>query len=425
MGRRGRDTLVVVEAQLTPEGILWPLVAAELGLATVFLTNDLQRYAKVPRFGAVFGRDDVSVMTADTNSTASIVEMMRGVSETRRVRGIFTQCDYNLPLVAEVARELGLPGLNPRAAALARNKLLTREACREAGVPSPDFLNATSAEEAVAFAEKVGFPCVVKPMTESASTDVALGRDAGEVARLFERISGQPLDRRGQRRPPGALVEEYCAGHEVSVETFTVDGQVTVLGVVDKAVSPHPYFAEVGQVFPSVLPERVTGELAATAVAALRAVGHDFGAAHTEVRMTERGPRLIEINARLAGEDIPELVDASLGLATRRQVLAMHVGERPDLTVTARRGAATRKITFPASGTIRRVDGLDAARRSPGVVEVLLAVGEGDRVDALVSNHESYGQVRAEASEPGEAQRLAEAALNQISFVVDRAEDRD
>ncbi|MCP2342805.1 ATP-grasp domain-containing protein [Actinomadura rupiterrae] len=420
MGRRGTETLVVVEAQLTPEGILWPVVAAELGLSTVFLTNDLQRYAKVHRFAEVFDRDDVSVMASDTNSAASIVDALRNISETREVRGVFTQCDYNLPLVAEAAREFGLPGLDPKAAALARNKLRTREACRAAGVPAPDFRHALSADEAVAFAEKVGFPCVVKPMTESASTDVALGRDAGQVARLFAGIAARREDRRGQPRPPGALIEEYCAGYEVSVETFTVDGQVSVLGVVDKSVSPHPYFAETAQVFPSLLPDRVTAELSDTAVAGLHAIGHDFGAAHTEVRMTARGPRLIEINARLAGEDIPELMDAALGLATRRQALAMHVGLRPDLTVTERRGAATRKINFPISGTLRRIDGLEAARDAPGVVEVLLSVGEGDRVEALVSNHETYGQVRAVASTAGEAQRLAEAAFNQISFLVDR-----
>ncbi|TDD37545.1 ATP-grasp domain-containing protein [Actinomadura sp. KC06] len=419
MERRDTPTLVVVEAQLTPEGILWPVVAAELDLATVFLTNDLQRYKKLPRSANVFGRDDVLVMTADTNSVSAVIETVRSISEFRDVRGIYTQCDYNLPLVAEAARELGLPGLSPHAAALARNKLFTREVCRDAGVPSPDFMQVTSAEQAVAFAEKVGFPCVVKPMTESASTDVALGRDPDEVARLFENIDAQRLDRRGQARLPGALVEEYCPGYEVSVETFTVDGQITVLGVVDKSVSAHPYFAEIGQVFPSLLPDPITAELAGTAVAGLRAIGHDFGAAHTEVRMTGNGPRLIEINARLAGEDIPELVDAALGLATRRQALAMHVGHRPDLTVTERRGAATRKISFPVAGTIRRVDGLDAARSAPGVVEVLLMVGEGDSVAALVSNHESYGQVRAEASSAGEALRLAEAAFNQISFLVD------
>jgi biotin carboxylase len=429
MERSDLGVLAIVEAQLTPEGIRWPIVAAELGLTSVFLTNDLDRYQKLPEFAAIFGRDDVSIVPAETNSAEAIVAAVRALPAADRVQGIYTQCDYNLPLVAAAARRLGLPGLSPEAAGLARNKLFTREACHAAGVPSPAFEHATDAEQAVAFAEKVGFPCVVKPMTESASTDVALCRDAAEVARQFTLISGDRFDRRGQPRLPGALVEEYCPGYEVSVETVTAGGEITVLGVTDKSVSPHPYFVEIGHVFPSCLPGEIRAELAGTAVAGLRAIGHDFGAAHTEVRMTAAGPRLIEINARLAGEDVPDMMDAALGIATRRQVLAMHIGSAPDLaapdltapdlTGTARGGSATRKFTFHQTGTLRRVAGLDLARRAPGVVDLFVTAEPGDRVNAAVSNHEIYGQVRTVATTGAEAQRLAEAAFNQVSFLID------
>ena len=51
-----------------------------------------------------------------------------------------------------------------------------------------------------------------------------------------------------------------------------------------------------------------------TAIAALDAVGFDFGPAHTEVRLTPAGPVVVEINPRLAGGMIPELVAHALGI---------------------------------------------------------------------------------------------------------------
>ena len=121
------------------------------------------------------------------------------------------------------------------------------------------------------------------------------------VRELFHGIADVPEDARGQRRRPGVLVEEYLVGYEVSVETVTFEGRTEVLGVTDKNLGGAPYFAETGDTFPSALPSSVTGPPARTALDALAAIGFDFGAAHTEIKLTADGPRVIEINGRLGG----------------------------------------------------------------------------------------------------------------------------
>lgn len=118
---------------------------------------------------------------------------------------------------------------------------------------------------------------------------------------------------RGQPREAGALVEEYLVGPEVSVESLSYHGETVLLGVTDKMLGPHPCFFERGETFPSVLPPELTQACADVARAAPEAVGHDFGAARVEVKLTAKGPRLIEVNARMGGAQITRLVRESTG----------------------------------------------------------------------------------------------------------------
>ncbi|MBB5940309.1 ATP-grasp domain-containing protein [Streptomyces zagrosensis] len=404
----------MVEAQLSTSGLLPLKVAHRLGCEVVFVTNDLERYQGVGNVAEIFSERVSKVIEGDTNSSAGILAAVEGLLGSGRLRALYTHCDYNLPFVAESAAALGLPGLSPTAAGTARDKLETRRVCLAAGIPAPRFAYVTTESEAVAAARDLGFPCVVKPMTESASTGVHLAFTEAEVGARFGEIAARPYDARGQRRRAGALVEEYALGYEVSVETVTYEGRTTLIGVTDKQLSPAPHFAEMGDTFPSALPERVTGALARTALDALAAIGFDFGAAHTEVRMTADGPRLIEINARIAGASIADLVELALGFPYREQIVRMHLGERPDLTPTRHGGAASRYLMARERGTVRAVHGTGLARRVEGVANLEVEAAPGHQVAPPTSNHDQCGLVVATAETSAEAARRADTALAQI-----------
>ncbi|MFT2017326.1 ATP-grasp domain-containing protein [Streptomyces sp. 796.1] len=408
----------MVDAQLSSSGLLPLKIAHELGYEVVFVSNDPERYQGISNYSEIFSHCVSKVIVGDTNTSDGILRAVEGLVAGERLRALYTHCDYNLPLVAEAAAELGLPGLSPAAARIARDKLETRRVCASSGIPAPGFAHATTESEALTAARQFGFPVIVKPMTESASTGVSLAFTESEVSEHFQRIAGQQYDARGQRRRAGALIEEYALGYEVSVETVTHEGHTTLLGVTDKLLSPAPYFAELGDTFPSTLPESVTSVLARTALDALAAIGFDFGAAHTELRMTADGPRLIEINARIAGSEIAGLVELAHGIAYREQIVRMHLGERPDLSPTRSGGAASRHVRAQERGTVRAVRGVELARRIAGVTAAEVTASPGAEIAPPTSNHELYGYVLATAPTSAEAGRTADAALAQIALDV-------
>lgn len=409
----------VVEAQLTEVGFGPLQVAREIGLEDpVFVTNQWSRYAEVP------GHDEAGetfrVLEAETNDVDSIERALEKDSGT--VAAIFTMCDYNLAAVSLLCERFSLPGLASSAAHLCVNKLSCREALAARSIPCPAFVNPRSHDELVQAVKQIGLPCVVKPMTDSASTDVRLCFSLEEARAAFNAIVAQPENARGAVRPAGALVEEYVLGYEVSVESWCNPdaGQHEVVGVTDKLISAAPAFAETADTFPSLLPGDIIDSVAEVTIAALDAVGHRFGAAHTELRVAPAGPKVIEINGRLGGGDISELVRLSTGIDMLTAAVAAAAGRGAVLPApTLSRGAAWRAIYAPRSGHLSGVDGLCLAEASPGVIDVSLHIPIGSEVRTLASNHEFIGHVLAAGRTAGEAARIADAAVNHIVAHVD------
>ncbi|MFF1560698.1 ATP-grasp domain-containing protein [Streptomyces sp. NPDC058279] len=415
----GPGVLAVVESQLSNFGLTPLRAASELGFHTVLVSNDPDRYRVVSLAEEVFARHIDEIVRTDTNSVDAVVAALEPFRADGRLRGVLTVTDYNIPIVAEAAARLGLPGLNPKAAATCRDKLLMREACAAAGVAVPGFHQAVGEEDALAAAGRFGYPCVVKPMTESASIGVTLCRTPDEVLAAYREISSKPTDFRGQPRRPGALVEEYLLGFEVSVESVLAEGERVFLGVTDKALGPHPHFVEMGDTFPSMLSASVREECVDLARRALEAVGHDFGAAHVEVKMTANGPFVVEVNGRMPGAEITQLIREATGVYLQREVVRLHAAQQADLTATRSRAAASRYLAARGTGILTSIGGADLARRVPGVVDVDLEAHPGDTVRPAENNLDLLGYVVAVGDTTGDAVRRAEAALGQLTPVID------
>lgn len=413
--------LAVVETGLHRFGAVAFDAARRLGLETVFLSRGLELYTHAPAVLEAV-RDCRKTVLTDTSDPEQVVAELRRLRNTMDLRGVFSSTDYSIAVAATAARALGLPGLAPEAALNARNKRRTRELCGKAGVPVPRWTVALTEPEALAAARGFGWPCVVKPMTEAGSLGVRLCRGEADLLAAWRAVTDVATDFRGQPREPGALVEEYLVGPEVSVECLTWEGRTVVVGVTDKMLGPHPCFVELGETFPSLLPPALAQECAEVAEAALEAVGHDFGASHVEVRLTAQGPRLIEVNARMGGAQITRLIKESTGLDMPLEVIRMHTGTAPDLSFRSTGAAVSRYVTAPVAGRIRAVHGVDLARRVPGIVDVAVDVAAGDEARVPTDNVDVVGHVVARAPSAGEAVRMADAAVGQIGLEIDADE---
>jgi biotin carboxylase len=190
---------------------------------------------------------------------------------------------------------------------------------------------------------------------------------------------------------------------------------VHVVGVTDKSVGGEPAFIETGHMFPAALSAADTEVVTRTAVHALEALGlMDGVVAHTEIKLTSAGPRVVEVNPRPAGNRITELIRHVTGIDLAAAFVEVSLGHSPDLrrTDTGLRSAAIGFLVPEATGTLEALDG-GRVRTAPDVLEVELAE-PGRQVRAAGSNNEYLGHVMAGDSSSGGARARVEALLGDV-----------
>lgn len=408
--------LLMVESWVGSMSRLLPRAIREGGHEFTLLTRELHHYLRAAPEGVAHPLLSARhVLTADTNDAESLLPFAERAHEALGFDGVITSCDYYLPVAAQISARLNLPGPRPAAVENACRKDATRRVLAAAGVPGPRFAVCGDYAQAVRAARGLGLPLVVKPVDLCAGMFVRRVDDEAGLAEAHHALSAFPVNARGRRRVPLVLLEELLHGPEISVETVTFAGRTTVVGVTDKTIGGDPAFVETGHMFPAALGEDDARAARETAVRAVDALGLDFVVAHTEIKLTPDGPRVVEVNPRPAGNRITELVRHVTGVDLAAACVNVALGRTPDLRprATGLHSAAIAFLVPGAGGVLEGVDGVDGVGEAADVLE--LSVAEpGTRVGAASSNNDYLGHVMAgDADGPGARGRV-EALLARL-----------
>jgi biotin carboxylase len=307
--------------------------------------------------------------------------------------------EESMQLAYEVADDLGAAVNSPHSVFLLNEKLAMRTLLRDKGISTVRFATADRWQDVEKLLDGFTLPVVVKPAALSASRGTLLLTDPAGLPAWGDELAALAYS-------GPLLVEEYLRGPEFSVETMTVRGEHHVLGVTRKLLGPLPHFVERGHLFGE--PETAeTRQVAALAVELLDAAGYQCGPAHTEVILTADGPRIVESQARLGGDKIPNIIELATGFDVKRAMFAALAGRtsRPD------RGGLVGHIayfSFPP-GVLRSVSGLDAVRALDYVDTLSFPFAPGDVLPETVSSKTRHGFVILTGSaDAAEAQARAD-----------------
>ncbi|MDT0380961.1 ATP-grasp domain-containing protein [Streptomyces sp. DSM 42041] len=277
----------------------------------------------------------------DTRDPEALREAAEALTTSLPVVGVFTYDESQVVFCARLAQDLGLPGSPPEAVSACRDKATTRSVLTAAGVPQPASRTVTNAQEALAAAEEIGYPVIVKARAMAGSAGVVRVDSAGEVADAFAAADG--TDALGlSRHEENVLVEEFLTGPEISIDAVVHGGEVTPTVLARKRLGGAPYFVETGHDVDAQDPLLGDEDLMGQLQEIHRALGYVDGATHSEFKLTPQGPRLVEVNARLGGDLIPYV--GLLASGVDPTVAAAHVaaGRKPDTTPEFRRFAGIR-----------------------------------------------------------------------------------
>ncbi|MFD5824392.1 ATP-grasp domain-containing protein [Lentzea sp. NPDC060358] len=282
-----------------------------------------------------------------------VVECLRREHAERPFTRVLTLTEPGLLPAALLNAEWGLGGNSVETVRLLKDKALMRDRLAEAGLSPVRYRTVRGADELAAFLHQLdGVPVVVKPLDSGGSDGVALVVAPQDVPLAWRRVE--------ESGRTAVLAEEYLDGPEVSVEAFSHEGVHTVVAVTGKYLGTTG-FVEVGHAVPADLTDPVRRQVCELTTALLDAVGVVEGPTHTEVKLTRRGPRVVESHTRVGGDFIPDLVRLVHGVDLLRLAVGVPLGLmawRPQPR-QAEGGAAVRFL-LADPGTVTEVTAPDA-----------------------------------------------------------------
>ncbi len=312
---------------------------------------------------------------------ASVVEAVRqsGLAPD----GVLTFWEDSVSVAARVAATLGLPGNPPEAVDAARSKVRTRELSASLGLPTPRAQRVRSLDELFAAAARIGFPAVVKPEFGASAMGCVRVDDMEELPNVYTLVRHvvDPGHDTIFRAGNDLLLEQYLDGVEFDVDLVMDHGRCVFSSVSQNWPTAEPSFQETGLHCPPDHDKRQVKKLVELTVKTAQAFGLLRGVLHIEGKCTSNGPRIVEVNARMGGTRIHEIVEAVWGVDLVEMQLRSSLDLPLDVKASRRpRAAAVNAIVHaPDSGTLTAFP-LAERRVDHGVV-IDLDASVGDPVD--------------------------------------------
>ncbi len=363
------------------------------------------------------GLHPASELIVDLADPKRAAERAAAFASTTPIDGVVGVDEGAVVAAAAIALRLGLRHSLPEAVAATRDKRLLRRRLAAAGVPQPVFTTwPHPSGDPKAVGAATGFPCVVKPVDQAGSRGVIRADDPpgllAAVRRVLAMLEGDRAAGRCAGVPdPPLLIERFVPGPEVALEGLVVGGRLRTLAIFDKPDPlDGPTFEETLYCTPSRHAAAVQLRLRRVAGAAVRALGLTEGPIHAELRLAERGPVVLEVAARTIGGQCSAALRLAGGESLEALVLRHALGWRPLGARLDPLAAGACMWPIPRAGRVVAVEGLEAARRVPGVEAVRLAVPIGAAVRPLPEGDRYLGFAIARATDPA----LVEAALRRV-----------
>jgi len=354
----------------------------------------------------------------------TVMEKLRG----QDVGGILALGDRPAAAAAYAASGLGLRYNHPSAVEACRSKLRMKEVFRDAGLNVPWFRSLPIDPPPEPVLLGISYPCVLKPLSLSASQGVVRANNRDEflaaAARVRRLLKSPEILATREPNLDQMLVEGYISGREVAVEGLLTDGALKILAIFDKPDPLEgPYFEETIYVTPSRLPESVQHATEICARDAVRALGLSHGPVHAEFRINEQGVWPLEVAPRPIGGLCARSLRFSSGIPSEpiglEELLLRHALEFPGWNSPREPiSSGVMMIPVPKSGIFEGVTGEEATRSIPGITELSITARLHDTIAAWPEGSSYLGFLFARADTPEKVEQALREAHQKLLFTI-------
>jgi len=313
---------------------------------------------------------------ADFHYVIDIMDKERTLEIARKhkIDGIICDTtDVGVPTMAYIAEKLGLVGMGYETAVNFTNKFKMRALARSAGVPSPDFFEIKSFSELQEAVERLTYPFVLKPVDSQSSRGIHVIKSDSSLEEYYKEAMSFSKEKT-------LIAEGFLDGNEITVESCIANGKVYTIGISEKEHYAHRPEVAKRLTYQAELSEIAEQNVLDVNSRVIKSLGLINGITHAEYMMLGDVPYLVEIAARGGGSHVySTIVPYLAGMQLSESYLRYIVGDEDFNPAPGElcRGANLAFFDFP-TGTVQSINGVEEAKKLPGVKELMLEFSEGD-----------------------------------------------
>ncbi len=350
-------------------------------------------------------------------------EKIADFAERHPIDGIVAIGDAPTMTAAFAAERLGLPYHPPHAVDACRNKWISRERFKAAGLAVPWYRRFPTDYDPPMAAGEVPFPCVLKPLGLSASRGVIRANDKQEFVAAFDRIT-KLLEAAAIRISrldsiQWIQVESYIPGQEFALEGLVTNGQLKTLALFDKPDPLEgPFFEETIYVTPSRVPPRDQQAILDCAQSAVTALGLQHGPIHAEFRFNERGPLVLEVAARPIGGLCAKALRFAENMPLEELIVRHALREKIAAIKREDSASGVMMIPIPSAGVYEGVENVEAAEKVEGIESVEITAKLQQKLVPLPEGASYLGFIFARGASPEFVENALREAHSKLRFQI-------
>ncbi|PES62430.1 biotin carboxylase [Bacillus cereus] len=405
------DTIVFIETNKSGSSREAIKAAEKLNFFTVLLTKKTKFIEERDTFPDVH-----QMIFTDINDYDNIITTIEKINKSgKNIKGIFSFIDPFVYLAARLSEKFCSNIVSTEAIYRMENKILTRNVLKDLPI-SLNYLIYKPTEPLSSFLKKnkkINFPLIVKSPKSSGSKDVLLVKNKNQlifsIQSLLNKLPNEEI-----------LLEEYVDGPQYLVEILVQNGKVHIIAVIEQEITLFERFIVTGYSLLGQVDKSLYNSLFNAVNSVIQAFNMKNGGCHLELRRIKDVWKLIEINPRISGGAMNDIIEIGHGINLVQETIQLMLGNKPSLNKKHHKFVYAHYLTVKSKGKLIRVTGKNRSSKYPGVEKVYIKPKKGTVLKPPTSMGHRCGYVLAASYFKTVAKKIALKAAKEISFEIQK-----
>lgn len=365
-------------------------------------------------------KDADEVIKAKISSYELLKNEIEQINNKKQIDAIITFRDYYTEITARVIENLNLYGVPSEIVRTCNNKYESRKKfdIDNKLVTQTKYKLCKNIDDVKLFFEELHIPIVIKPLKEKGSLGVYKIRSIEELEKYY------PLTCSFDKDNDGILAEEYIEGKELAFEVLVHNNEAFLYGISEKSMFKNTFIASGYttlsdfEYFPLDTYEKIMQEI-------VDKININFGPILIEGFVTNNKKFYFsEIHTRYAGEHIFEITENSTGYDMLtpiiKDLLRINENNIKETKISNNNYISASRVIYPKEGKIKKIYGVEAAKKIEGVQLIELFYKEGNNVNKLRSTMDRVGWIVAFAKNKMQLEEIINKVFLEIYIEMEK-----